>query len=393
MYTYDGTGKKLRKTVNGVTTDYANGFIYENNQLQFFSQPEGYFEPSSPPSGELVGAYVYQYKDHLGNIRLSYSDKNNDGFITASTEIVEENNYYPFGLKQKGYNANINGRHHKYMFGGKEQQDELGLNWYDITARNYDPALGRWMNIDPLAERRNWLTPYNFVQNNPILRIDPTGLLDDYGLDQNGKVELIKETDDKTDTLYSVTRNEDGELVKDSNGEVVKNDTNGDGQVADGDSVTVEKGLLNNIENTTYTESDGTKHNLQIMDVSSGSFKDIKSIFEFSSKNSSNEFSFQNYANGNKFISTTFLPSAELSATTLIRRNGKLLHHVHSHPGQDYFAPSPGDISSASYLIKKYGTRLEMYSPLLGTYKDYNGESSSFELDEIIITPKKKKKN
>ena len=87
----------------------------------------------------------------------------------------------------------------------------------------------------------------------------------------------------------------------------------------------------------------------------------------------------------------TFLPSAELSATTLIRRNGNLLHHVHSHPGQDYFAPSPGDISSASYLINKFGTSLQMYSPLLGTYKNYNGESSSFELDEVILTPKKKK--
>jgi len=120
--------------------------------------------------------YVYQYKDHLGNIRLSYQDKNNDGTITASTEIVEENNYYPFGLKQKGYNANINGRHHKYMFGGKEQQDELGLNWYDITARNYDPALGRWMNLDPLAEKMRRHSPYNYAFDNPIFFIDPDGM-------------------------------------------------------------------------------------------------------------------------------------------------------------------------------------------------------------------------
>jgi len=165
--------------VNGVTTDYANGFIYENNVLQFFNQPEGYFEPSSPPSGELVGAYVYQYKDHLGNIRLSYKDANGDGVITASTEIVEENNYYPFGLKHKGYNANINGRHHKYMFGGKEQQDELGLNWYDITARNYDPALGRWMNLDPLAEKMRRHSPYNYAFDNPIFFIDPDGMAPD----------------------------------------------------------------------------------------------------------------------------------------------------------------------------------------------------------------------
>ena len=79
----------------------------------------------------------------------------------------------------------------------------------------------------------------------------------------------------------------------------------------------------------------------------------------------------------------------------MIRRNGRLLHHVHSHPGQDYFAPSTGDVSSAYYLnsIKKFGTRLEMYSPLLGTYKNYNQNSASFELDGIIIKSTKKKKN
>jgi len=60
--------------------------------------------------------------------------------------------WYPFGLKHKGYNNVIVGRDHKYGYGGKEEQDELGLEWIDITARNYDPALGRWMNIDTLAE-------------------------------------------------------------------------------------------------------------------------------------------------------------------------------------------------------------------------------------------------
>jgi hypothetical protein len=34
--------------------------------------------------------------------------------------------------------------------------------------------------VDPLAGERSWLTPYNFVQNNPIMRIDPDGMLDDW---------------------------------------------------------------------------------------------------------------------------------------------------------------------------------------------------------------------
>ena len=175
-YKYDATGMKLSKTVEGVTTQYTRGYIYENNTLQFFNHPEGYVKPDN--TGKFD--YVYQYKDHLGNVRLSYTDNNKDGVIDAATEIIEESNYYPFGLKHKGYN-NItsslgNSVAQKFGFGGKEHQDELGLGWIDITARNYDAALGRWMNIDPLAEDMRRHSPYNYAFNNPIRFIDPDGM-------------------------------------------------------------------------------------------------------------------------------------------------------------------------------------------------------------------------
>ncbi|AYN04566.1 RHS repeat domain-containing protein [Flavobacterium sp. 140616W15] len=123
--------------------------------------------------------YIYQYKDHLGNIRLSYQDKDNNATVNSS-EIIQEENYYPFSLSHKGYNGVIVGIDNKYKYNGKELQDEtIGgnqLNLYDYGARNYDPALGRWMNIDPLAEKSRRFNPYTYALDNPVYFIDPDGM-------------------------------------------------------------------------------------------------------------------------------------------------------------------------------------------------------------------------
>ncbi len=120
-------------------------------------------------------SYIYQFIDHLGNKRLSYSDLNDDGIVETS-EIRSEKNYYPFGLTQRGYNGQMQGTYYPYGFGGKEEQSELELEWLDFSARNYDASLGRWMNLDPLAEDMRRHSPYNYGFNNPISFIDPDGM-------------------------------------------------------------------------------------------------------------------------------------------------------------------------------------------------------------------------
>ncbi len=177
-YIYDALGTKLKKMTysNGVstTTDYAGNYIYENNALQFFSHPEGYVMPNTSGGYD----YVYQYRDHLGNVRLSYTD---DPSSPGTPTIIEENNYYPFGLKHKGYNSNVsslgNSVAQRWTFGGKEFDEGHDLNTYDFGARNYDPALGRWMNLDPLAEQMRRHSPYNYAFDNPVFFIDPDGMM------------------------------------------------------------------------------------------------------------------------------------------------------------------------------------------------------------------------
>jgi RHS repeat-associated protein len=162
-----------------------SGFQYFDTALQFFPTAEGYV------NNTIIGPnnhfnYVFNYTDHLGNIRLSYGLDEEDNL-----KIIEENNYYPFGLKHNNYNVDkrryedtilgvelrpcINCPYN-YKYNGKELQDELGLNTYDYGFRHYMPDIGRWGNIDPLAELAYNLTPNRYCFNNPVRFIDPTGL-------------------------------------------------------------------------------------------------------------------------------------------------------------------------------------------------------------------------
>jgi len=61
----------------------------------------------------------------------------------------------------------------RYRFNGKEQDQATGFYYYG--ARYYEPNLSRWLSVDPLAEKYQGFSPYNYTLNNPINLVDPDG--------------------------------------------------------------------------------------------------------------------------------------------------------------------------------------------------------------------------
>ena len=165
IYIYDANGQKLQKQSSTDVIDYIGGIQYKNNGslIEFITTDEGIARNSG-------GDYNYEYtlSDQLGNARATFYQNPVDNQL----EVLQKDDYFAFGLR-KPVKAGSNDN--KYLYNGKELQDELGE--YDYGARFYNPVLARWSAVDPMAEKMRSFSPYTYAFNNPISFNDPDGMM------------------------------------------------------------------------------------------------------------------------------------------------------------------------------------------------------------------------
>ncbi|MCX6317422.1 MAG: hypothetical protein NTW29_09045 [Bacteroidetes bacterium] len=91
-----------------------------------------------------------------------------------AADIITATDYYPFGMDMVGRKYGLANR---YGFNGKERDIDMNsLTAYDYGFRIYNPAIWKFLSVDPLTSSYPWYTPYQFAGNKPIWATDIDGL-------------------------------------------------------------------------------------------------------------------------------------------------------------------------------------------------------------------------
>jgi RHS repeat-associated protein len=222
FYVRDAQGNVLgvytRTTAGTPTIKWAEQYIYGSGRLGSF-YPGIALTATSICSGPhyattkklLQGQRRYELSNHLGNILATINDRR----IPRDTKIPQDNiadyydavvlsaqDYYPFGMEMPGRTFVLAaGQGSRYGFNGKEKDpSEFGsLTHYDYGFRIYNPALGRFLSVDPMTKFYPAWSPYPFAMNRPIDGVDKDGLEWDQATDDNGKTSITVNVNFKVD--------------------------------------------------------------------------------------------------------------------------------------------------------------------------------------------------
>ncbi|WP_123891873.1 RHS repeat domain-containing protein [Chitinophaga costaii] len=211
-YTYDVSGNRISKTVNGVLTWYVRDAtgnvmsiytrgdnsvntghltqietdIYGSSRLGIDESKKDLEEAGTTDNGVLFnfkrGEKVYELGNHLGNVLSTIGDaklpgsSNGNEVVDYTPKVQSAGDYYPFGMQEPGRTFSSAG--YRYGFNGKENDNEVkgDGNQQDYGMRVYDPKVGKFLSVDLLQKKYPELTPYQFASNTPLQAIDLDGL-------------------------------------------------------------------------------------------------------------------------------------------------------------------------------------------------------------------------
>ena len=156
--------------------------VYKNDTLIeqsiYGSSRLGLMTSASKAGYRTLGGKKYELSNHLGNVLAVVTDNIHLDQDSTWANVINTTDYYPFGLAMDGRTEQDSA--YRYGFNGKEKDSsgEWGSNsHYDFGARIYDPRLGRFLSVDPLADAPEQIdkSPYAAMWNNPIKWNDPDG--------------------------------------------------------------------------------------------------------------------------------------------------------------------------------------------------------------------------
>jgi RHS repeat-associated protein len=160
-YAYDPQGRRKSKTVNGTTTNYLSAGNQEiaeydgsGTLLRRYVYGLGLDEPLA--TVDAAANHTFHLTDALGSVVA---------LANASGQLTEKHGYFAYGLASSTAGT-------AFQFAGRRVDPETGL--YYLRARYYSPALGRFLQTDPIGTAGG-INLYAYVKNDPVNRLDPMG--------------------------------------------------------------------------------------------------------------------------------------------------------------------------------------------------------------------------